>query len=53
MQSRAFVENVRVVILRFNAAHGGQQETTKAVAVQDWAGPVGITVPKPGGQGDL
>jgi hypothetical protein len=35
VQRLAHVENIRVVILSFNAAHGGWQEITKAAAVQD------------------
>jgi hypothetical protein len=52
MQRLAFVENIRVVIVRFNAAHGGRQENTKAAAVQDRAEPAGTAATRPGGQGD-
>ena len=47
------VQNIRVVIPRFNAARGGRQEITKAAALQDRAEPAGIVVTRSGGQGEF
>jgi hypothetical protein len=46
------VQNIRVVIPRFNAARGWRQEITKAAALQDRAEPADIVVTRPGGAGE-